>query len=213
MAEPVPGGTFGSTIRFFISSTFVDFQMERNVLQELVFPKLRALCARSGFRLQPIDLRWGVSEEASTDRQTLRICFAELERCRQLSPDFFLLIQLGNRYGSYILPPVLTVTTAARLFLHLSEEERRDFDAVYRLDENALPSEYVLLRRERPDHLADERLRQALVHAGRAAGFTEEELLPFEGSATHREIQLGLLGTQPDSARARRPRCLSVRSG
>lgn len=202
MAEPVFGDALGSTIRFFISSTFLDFQTERDVLQELVFPTLRTLCTQSGFRLQPIDLRWGVSEEASTDRQTLGICFNELERCRRLSPDFFLLIQLGNRYGSYMLPPVLAADIAALLFPHLSEEERRTFDDIYRLDENAIPPEYALLRREGPDQFADERLRQVLVHSGRAARLTEEELLPFEGSATHREIQFGLLGTSPTGAHA-----------
>lgn len=200
MVESVPSSTLGSSIRFFISSTFLDFQVERDVLQQLVFPKLRALCAQSGFRLQPIDLRWGVTEEASTDRQTLRICFDELERCRQFSPDFFLLVQLGNRYGSYILPPTLTASAATRQFTCMSEEERQTFDAVYRLDENALPPEYVLLRREGSDLLADERLRQILAQAGRLAKFTEEELLPFEGSATHREIQRGLRGTRPGGA-------------
>jgi hypothetical protein len=64
---------YGTTIRFFLSSTFADFQTERDVLQELVFPELRTLSAEHGFRLQPIDLRWGVSEEAGTERQTLRI--------------------------------------------------------------------------------------------------------------------------------------------
>jgi hypothetical protein len=49
----------GATIRFFLSSTFADFQVERNVVQARVFPELRQLCAASGFRLQPIGLRWG----------------------------------------------------------------------------------------------------------------------------------------------------------
>jgi hypothetical protein len=112
---PLAETPVGTTIRFFLSSTFADFQVERDVLQERVFPELRRLCAASGFRLQPIDLRWGVSEAAGTERQTLRICFDELERCRNLSPDCFLLIQLGNRYGSHILPPQLPATLVARL--------------------------------------------------------------------------------------------------
>jgi hypothetical protein len=49
----------GTTIRFFLNSTVVDFQTERNVLQKCVFPELRRMCAASGFRLQPINLRWG----------------------------------------------------------------------------------------------------------------------------------------------------------
>src|SRR5215469_3214911 len=183
-----------TTIRFFLSSTFVDFQIERDVLQKQVFPELRQLCAASGFRLQPIDLRWGVSEAAGTDRQTLRICFDELERCRQLSPDFFLLIQLGERYGSYILPPQMSSSLADRLLPHLAPEERSTFEAVYRLDENAVPDEYVLLRAEGPHDATDEALRLALVRASATAGIAEEDRLLFDGSATHREIQLGLLG-------------------
>jgi tetratricopeptide (TPR) repeat protein len=183
----------GTTIRFFISSTFVDFQTERNVLQKHVFPQLRELCAASGFRLQPIDLRWGVSEAAGTDRQTLRICFDELERCRQLSPDCFLLILLGDRYGSYILPPRVQAALIEQLLPHLTAEEQVHFDFAYRLDENAVPPEYVLLRVQGPEQAEDELLRVALVRAGHAAGVEEADRLLFEGSATHREIQLGLL--------------------
>jgi hypothetical protein len=102
--------------------------------------------------LQPIDLRWGVSEAAGTERQTLRICFDELERCRALSRDCFLLIQLGDRYGSYILPPEAPVALIARLLPHLSGDESHAFAAAYRLDENAVPPEYVLLRAEGPGY-------------------------------------------------------------
>ena len=60
-----------------------------------------------------------------------------------------------------------------------------------------MPPEYVLLRVEGPEQVEDEHLRQVLVRAGQAAGLTEAERLLFEGSATHREIQLGLLGEPP----------------
>jgi tetratricopeptide (TPR) repeat protein len=183
----------GTTIRFFLSSTFADFQFERDVLQRRVFPDLRRLCAAAGFRLQPIDLRWGVSEAAGTERQTLRICFDELEQCRRLSPDFFLLIQLGQRYGSCLPPPQVPSELATRLLDQCTPEERDRFAAAYRLDENAVPPEYTLLRQEGPEQAEDERLRQALARAGIAAGVHEDEALLFAGSATHREIQLGLL--------------------
>jgi hypothetical protein len=188
-AGPIPG----TTIRFFLSSTFVDFQIERDVLQRRVFPELRRFCAASGFRLQPIDLRWGVSEAAGTERQTLRICLDELERCRQLSPDLFLLILLGQRYGSSLMPPQVSTTLVERLLPELTPDERAHFDAVYRLDENAVPPEYVLLRAEGPEQAEDEELRVQLVRAGRACGVPEDELLVFAGAATHREIQLGML--------------------
>jgi tetratricopeptide (TPR) repeat protein len=188
----------GTTIRFFISSTFVDFQTERNVLQKRVFPELRKLCAASGFRLQPIDLRWGVSEAAGSERQTLRICFDELERCRQLSPDFFLLILLGDRYGSWLLPPTIPLEVSSLMQPHLSEDEHAAFATTYRLDENAVPAEYILLAAEGPARGGDEQLRQALLRATQAARLAEGLQLPFAGSATHLEIQRGLLSSLPD---------------
>jgi tetratricopeptide (TPR) repeat protein len=190
VAETVPG----TTIRFFLSSTFADFQIERDILQKRVFPELRQMCASAGFRLQPIDMRWGVSEAAGTNRQTLRICFDELARCRQLSPDFYLLILLGQRYGSCLLPPQIPADLAARLLVHCSPDEQGGFAATYRLDENAVPPKFVLLQQEGPELAEDEWLRQALVRAGNSAGASDDELLLFAGSATHREIQLGLLG-------------------
>jgi hypothetical protein len=196
-----------TTIRLFVSSTFSDFTAERTLLQQEIFPALRDLCRQDGFRFQPIDLRWGVSEAAGTERETLAICFDELERCRALSPDCFLLIQLGDRYGSYILPPVIAAGVVLRLLPYCSPEERTAFDAAYRLDENAVPPHYVLLRAEGPEQAEDEAVRQVLVRAGRAAGLAEEERLPFEASATHREIQLGLLGTPLDTAADRGVLC------
>ena len=76
-------GSPGRTFRVFISSTFSDLEAERNALQEHVFPRLRDLCLSSGARFQAIDLRWGVSDEAAGDYQTMRICLDEIERCKQ----------------------------------------------------------------------------------------------------------------------------------
>lgn len=59
------------TIRIFVSSTFHDLKEERNALQEKVFPRLRQLCLQHGVRFQAVDLRWGVSEQASLDPCTL----------------------------------------------------------------------------------------------------------------------------------------------
>ncbi len=197
----------GTTIRFFVSSTFADFQHERTLLQQQVFPTLRQRCAQAGFRLQPIDLRWGVSAAASAERQTLQICFEELERCQQLSPDFFLLILLGDRYGSCFLPEHLPAAHVAQLRPLLNAAAARTLDLVYALDTNAIPQEYVL---RRSDHTSrdsqpllavtdEEALRLALAQAAQTVGYAEEARLPFVASATHQEIQRGLLA-QPQMA-------------
>ena len=63
----------GITFRVFVSSTFQDFAAERDALQKRVWPRLRELCRKHGARFQAIDLRWGVSEEASREQQTMQI--------------------------------------------------------------------------------------------------------------------------------------------
>jgi hypothetical protein len=65
MAQP------SRTFRIFVSSTFSDLKAERNALQEKVFPRLRDLAMAHGGRFQVIDLRWGVSDEASLDQQAM----------------------------------------------------------------------------------------------------------------------------------------------
>jgi hypothetical protein len=75
------------TFHVFVSSTFSDLKAERSALQEQVFPRLRELCARHAARFQPIDLRWGVSEETALDQQTMKICLGEIERCQLSSPS------------------------------------------------------------------------------------------------------------------------------
>ena len=83
----------------FVGSTFEALKAERDALQCDVFPKLRKLCEENGARFQAIDLRWGVSDEAALDQQTMEICLREVERCQQtrIKPNFIVL--LGDRYG------------------------------------------------------------------------------------------------------------------
>ena len=75
------------------------------MLRREVWPPLRELCAKNGARFQPIDLRWGVSEEAAVDQQAMNICLGEIERCQQVTPRPDFLVLLGNRYGWLPPPP------------------------------------------------------------------------------------------------------------
>jgi len=59
---------------------------------------MRSLCQQHGARFQPIDLRWGVSEEASLDQQAMAMCPGEITRCQQTTPRPNFII-LGDRYG------------------------------------------------------------------------------------------------------------------
>src|SRR5674476_512522 len=99
------------TFRVFVSSTFDDLKAERNALQERVFPRLKALCAEQGTHFhasfQAVDLRWGVSEEAGRDQQTMAICLDEVKRCQKASAKPNFIVLLGDRYGWCPLPAAI----------------------------------------------------------------------------------------------------------
>ena len=136
-------GSLGRTFRVFVSSTFSDLEAERNALQQHVFPRLRDLCLSHGGRFQAIDLRWGVSDEAAADYQTMRICLDEIERYQHTTsrPNFIIL--LGDRYGWRPLPAQIPVAEFADIlgsFPAGAEGMRRRalLRACYQLDENAV---------------------------------------------------------------------------
>lgn len=181
------------TFRVFVSSTFSDLAAERNALQDTVFPRLREFCAAQGARFQPIDLRWGVSEDAARDQQTIALCLEEIERCRQATPRPNFIALIGDRYGWRPLPRSLSV----QAFEHLRSSASAD-DAVllrrwYREDSNAVPPVFTLLSRvdaSDPDvewPLVEERLRAVI-----------EQGLGRLPSATAQEIQAGVLDPAQD---------------
>ena len=81
-------------IRVFISSTFRDMIAERDALMTHAWPELRRLCQERQVELVEVDLRWGIAEEQSTRRETLKLCLDEIRACR----PFFIGL-LGERYG------------------------------------------------------------------------------------------------------------------
>jgi hypothetical protein len=94
MNEPHATAKDARLMRVFLSSTFVDFQEERELLVKRVFPSLRRRAASRGVEIVDVDLRWGVTEEMTQQGQTLPLCLAEIDRCR---PYFIGL--LGERHG------------------------------------------------------------------------------------------------------------------
>lgn len=95
-------------IRFFVSSTFKDMKMERNLLQD-IFSELKEEYSKQNWQIDMIDLRWGISQEAGFDNKTMQICKEELKRCQKLSPKPNFIILLGDRYGWIPLPEVVPV--------------------------------------------------------------------------------------------------------
>ena len=149
-------------IRLFVSSTFSDQQHERNALHAKVWPKLERYCQQRGFTFQAIDLRWGVPAEAGLHHRTMGVCFEELKRSQETSPEPNFLILLGNRYGWRPLPEVISTEEYGNLLKHShGEAERAILETWYRLDTNAIPAVHLLRsRKDSPDgqdytHLKD----------------------------------------------------------
>jgi hypothetical protein len=66
-------------VRIFVSSTFIDMQVERDILARNVFPRIREKLAREGRSLFEVDLRWGITEAQSQNLGTIDICLDEID--------------------------------------------------------------------------------------------------------------------------------------
>ena len=185
------------TFRLFISSTFSDFIAEREALQRDVFPKLERFCAERGARFQAVDLRWGITEEAQREHDTMRICLEEVRRSQELSPRPNFAILLGDRYGWEPVPARVPQSHWDRLIAAASADDRKLIQSGYKgPDFNSVPPTYHL--HERVGSWADNearesKLRTALRSAADAANFQGDDRLPYFASATHQEVALGAL--------------------
>ena len=74
-----PDPTLSRVVRVFISSTFRDFGVERDLLIKRVLPELRRRSRERFVDVAFIDLRWGITEKQSRSGQTLPICLREIE--------------------------------------------------------------------------------------------------------------------------------------
>ncbi len=186
--------------RVFVSSTFSDLKAERNALQAVVFPRLRQLAAAHGYRFQAIDLRWGISDEAALDQQTMNICLGEIKRCQQVSPRPNFIILLGDRYGWCPPPPQISADDFEKILDSVqSNEDQTLLREWYRLDTNVIPPQWQLKPREKgsPYESAQQwqpieaRLHNILVEAVGKVEISPLQLPHFIASATEQEILTG----------------------
>ena len=183
--------------RLFISSTFEDFKIERDLLQNEVFPKIREYCESKGFSFQPIDLRWGINNEAQLDQKTLPVCLREVRNCASYPhPNF--LIMLGDRYGWLPLPYIIDKKEFDDIRKKLKSSDKQLLDEWYRLDKNQLSEDkdrgcYILKRRDgafvkyEEWYKIEEKIRQILQKA--SENLPEEKKKKYFMSATHHEFE------------------------
>ena len=106
----------------FVSSTFRDMDLERDMIQQQVYPRLNKLARPHGQSISFCDLRWGIDtsllESESGSRKVLDVCLDEIDRCQ---PP--MVVILGYRYG-WIPSQTLVETTANRYALNLDDLEK-----------------------------------------------------------------------------------------
>jgi hypothetical protein len=196
------------TFRVFVSSTFSDLKAERNALQEKVFPRLRKLAAEHGSRFQAIDLRWGVSDQASLDQQAMNICLGEIERCQQISPRPNFIVLLGDRYGWLPPPSQIPEEEFNKIKERIQSQEDVDFlKDWYELDKNAVPPEYRLKARQRGSKFesyenwqpVEAHLQGILARTVVSIIDPELDTTPYTASATEQEIAAGALQVEEAS--------------
>ncbi|NUN08617.1 MAG: DUF4062 domain-containing protein [Ignavibacteriaceae bacterium] len=185
--------------RVFVSSTFSDMREERRILQKNVFPKLEKLCESNGAKFQAVDLRWGVNEESQLNQKTIDICLNEIARCQRISPKPNFIVLLGNRYGWQPIPTTIPQDEMEQIKRLFTYQEKALIEKWYLLDENAIPSEYVLQPRgaKYAEYSSWRQVETEIRYIFRASvnklDFSPEQRLKYFASATHQEIVHGAL--------------------
>lgn len=175
-------------IRIFVSSTFDDMKIERNILRDKVFPQLSEDCKNSGWILEYVDLRWGISKNASESHSTMRICLEELSRSQKLSPKPNFLILYGEHSGWHPAPEVLSVDVFEKLInVAETETEKQKLKDGYHKDTNTIPAHYWLQK------CADEEAILKILSRAHKIYSSNREIERLMASATMQEIYAGAL--------------------
>ncbi|EDQ88261.1 uncharacterized protein MONBRDRAFT_32916 [Monosiga brevicollis MX1] len=92
VSTPTP--QLGQVVRLFISSSFRDMRVERQILAHTILPKVRLECSRRGVIFLDIDLKWGI-EQDTPHHEVIETCLRQVARSRP-----YILGMIAQRYGS-----------------------------------------------------------------------------------------------------------------
>ena len=130
--------------RVFVSSTFSDTQIERDVLMEKILPNLLTKARSHGIRVVIVDMRYGVPEEATRDHFTWTACERALQSCIEVSQGIFCLSMQGLKYGYRALPKYIDEQSFEERLRTASEEDVALARKWFSLDQNNIAPVYVL---------------------------------------------------------------------
>jgi hypothetical protein len=184
--------------KLFISSTFNDFHCEREVLQTKIFPSIKEYCYQKGYIFQPIDLRWGINEEAQLDQKTLDLCLSEVRSCKGYPYPNFLLM-LGDRYGWIPLPYIIESKEFEEIILYVTDKNKKLLLEWYKEDLNQLPASYILQERKgkyvdfNEWRYIENTIRNLFQSIVKKSALTVEQQRKYFLSATDSEIEEGII--------------------
>ena len=72
----------GCKINPFITLAFQDFAEDRDHLMKQIFPQLDDRCKDGGSHFTPVDLRWGITDQAASEKQAVRLCLDFAVACK-----------------------------------------------------------------------------------------------------------------------------------
>jgi WD40 repeat protein len=135
----------------FVSSTFLDTNLERDILHRKILPHLIKKAQQHEIQVIFYDMRFGVKDENTLDHKTWVACKEAIQQCYEGSDGLFFLSLQADRYGYLPLPKYLdeAVLSKARQD-HETDPNFNDITKYltewYKRDENHSPPRYELKR-------------------------------------------------------------------
>jgi WD40 repeat protein len=129
----------------FVSSTFLDSYMERNVLHKSILPYLQKKALQNEIQVIFYDMRFGVKEKNTLEHMTWETCKDAILQCCDGSDGLFFLSLQSERYGYLPLPKYLdedvVLEVCQRLSLYpIYDQSKEILDNWYVVDTNNCPN-------------------------------------------------------------------------
>jgi WD40 repeat protein len=129
----------------FVSSTFDDTHLERDILHKNILPSLQMMGQHYGIQVILYDMRFGVKDQNTLRHMTWETCKEAIKQCHEGSDGLFFLSLQADRYGSRLLPKYLDEDILLKaLKTHEQESASSVVRQWYILDGNHLPRRYEL---------------------------------------------------------------------